>query len=87
MTAKGESDREKEALMARIVIGVVLGPLIESNLARAMTIAQARQIPLGAYLLSSNLAVGLLVGTVALTVMVTLMRRRLARLEAGTDGR
>lgn len=64
-----------------IVIGVVLGPLIESNLARAMIIAQARQVPIWIYLLSSNLAIGLLVGTVVLTVMVALMRHRIARLE------
>jgi putative tricarboxylic transport membrane protein len=56
--------------LAPIIIGVVLGPLIESNLARSMTIANARGIPLVQYMLSSTLAIGLLVLVVALLLVV-----------------
>ncbi|WP_043513579.1 tripartite tricarboxylate transporter permease [Halomonas sp. BC04] len=65
-----------EVPLAPIIIGVVLGPLIETNLARAMRIAGARDIPLIQYMLSSPLAIGLLVMVVALMVVVIQMRRK-----------
>jgi TctA family transporter len=68
--------------LAPIIIGVVLGPLIESNLARSMTIADARGLPLIQYMLSSTLAIGLLVLVLALLVVVVQMRRRTALAEA-----
>jgi TctA family transporter len=68
--------------LAPIIIGVVLGPLIESNLARSMTIANARGMPLAQYMLSSTLAIGLLVLVLALLVVVIQMRRRTAAAEA-----
>jgi putative tricarboxylic transport membrane protein len=68
--------------LAPIIIGVVLGPLIESNLARSLTIANARGMPLVQYMLSSTLAIGLLVLVLALLVVVIQMRRRTAAAEA-----
>jgi putative tricarboxylic transport membrane protein len=68
--------------LAPIIIGVVLGPLIESNLARSMTIANARGMSLVQYMLSSWLAVGLLALVLALLLVVIQMRRRTALAEA-----
>ena len=64
--------------LAPIIIGVVLGPLIETNLARSMTIANARNIPLPQYLLASPLSIGLLGMVVVLLYVVIKMRRRMA---------
>lgn len=64
--------------MAPVIIGVVLGPLIENNLSRAITISSAREMSLPQYLLSSNLSVVLLCIAVALVFIVLQMRRRLA---------
>lgn len=65
-----------EVPLAPIIIGVVLGPLIETNLARAMRIAGARDVPLVQYMLSSPLAIGLLIMVLVLLVVVVQMRRK-----------
>ncbi|WP_333834467.1 tripartite tricarboxylate transporter permease [Rubrimonas sp.] len=67
--------------LAPIIIGVVLGPLIESNLSRAMTIANARRMPLHEYMLSSNLSLALVAIVLFLLLVVVRMRRRMATLE------
>ncbi|MGY6548635.1 MAG: tripartite tricarboxylate transporter permease [Roseinatronobacter sp.] len=68
---------------APIVIGLVLGPLIETNLLRSLRIASARGQSLPEYMLSSTLGVGLLIGVIVLFGIVVQMRRRMARVEAG----
>lgn len=64
--------------MAPVIIGVVLGPLIESSLSRAITIANARQLHLLEYLLSSTLSLVLLAVVFLLILVVLQMRRRFA---------
>ncbi|OIJ11574.1 hypothetical protein BKP35_11560 [Anaerobacillus arseniciselenatis] len=62
--------------LAPIIIGVVLGPLIETNLARSMVIAEARQLSLPHYMLSNPLAIFLLVMVAVLFVVVIKMRTK-----------
>lgn len=64
---------------APIIIGVVLGPLIESNLSRSLLIANARGQSLVEYLLASDLSKGLVAVVLALLAMVVQMRRKAAR--------
>ncbi|MFN3275369.1 MAG: tripartite tricarboxylate transporter permease [Paracoccus sp. (in: a-proteobacteria)] len=64
---------------APIIIGVVLGPLIESNLSRSLLIANARGQGLVEYLLASDLSKGLVAVVLALLAMVVQMRRKAAR--------
>ena len=68
---------------APVIIGVVLGPMIETNLARSMRIAGARDMSLVEYLLDSNLAIGLLALVIGLFVVVLQMRRKMAQAEGG----
>lgn len=68
--------KKMDVPLAPIIIGVVLGPLIETNLARSIRIAGARDLPLVQYLLSSPLAIGLLVMVVVLLLIVARMRMR-----------
>lgn len=67
---------------APIIIGLVLGPMIETNLARALRIADARSMSLPEYMLASNLGIGLLIAVVVLMGIVVQMRRRMASVEA-----
>ncbi|MDQ7732472.1 tripartite tricarboxylate transporter permease [Halomonas sp. SpR1] len=62
--------------LAPIIIGVVLGPLIETNLARAMRIAGARNMPLWEYLLATPLSKGLVVLVVIMLLVVIRMRHK-----------
>ena len=71
--------------LAPITIGVVLGPQIESNLSRSMTIADARGMPLVQFMLSTPLSIGLLVLVLALFAVVIQMRRRAALAEAAAN--
>lgn len=73
--------KKMEVPLAPIIIGVVLGPLIETNLARSMRIAGARDLSLPQYLLASPLAIGLLVMVIVLLVIVIRMRIRSAQAE------
>lgn len=68
--------KKMEVPLAPIIIGVVLGPLIESNLARSIRIAGSRDVPLVQYLLSSPLAIGLLIMVIVLLLIVVRMRLR-----------
>lgn len=67
---------------APIIIGLVLGPMIETNLARALRISEARSMSLPQYMLASNLGIGLLIAVVILLAIVVQMRRRMASVEA-----
>lgn len=67
---------------APIIIGLVLGPMIETNLSRSLRISEARGMNLVEYMLASNLGVGLLVAVVILLGVVVQMRRRMAAVEA-----
>lgn len=67
---------------APIIIGVVLGPLIETNLSRSLRISEARGQSLVEYLLASNLAVALLVLVLVLLGVVFQMRRKMANADA-----
>ncbi|WP_198135396.1 tripartite tricarboxylate transporter permease [Alkaliphilus metalliredigens] len=60
--------------LAPIIIGVVLGGLIETNLMRSMTIANARQVSLVRYMLTNPLAIVLLVMVCAIFYVVIKMR-------------
>ncbi len=62
--------------LAPIIIGVVLGPLIERNLTRSMTIAEAQNIPLLQYMLTNPLALVLLAFVILLLVVVVRMRKK-----------
>ncbi|EHJ93230.1 tripartite tricarboxylate transporter permease [Vreelandella boliviensis] len=62
--------------LAPIIIGVVLGPLIETNLARAMRIAGARNMPLWEYLLATPLSKGLVALVVIMLLVVIRMRHK-----------
>lgn len=66
---------------APIIIGVVLGPLIETNLSRSLRISEARDMSLVQYLLNSNLAIGLLALVLVLLGVVFQMRRKIAVME------
>lgn len=67
---------------APIIIGLVLGPMIETNLARALRISEARSMSLPQYMLASNLGIGLLIAVLILLAIVVQMRRRMASVEA-----
>ncbi|AVI62703.1 tripartite tricarboxylate transporter permease [Halomonas sp. GFAJ-1] len=62
--------------LAPIIIGVVLGPLIETNLARAMRIASARNMPLWEYLMATPLSKGLVALVVIMLIVVIRMRHK-----------
>ncbi|MGJ7461489.1 tripartite tricarboxylate transporter permease [Halomonas sp. MA07-2] len=62
--------------LAPVIIGVVLGPLIETNLARSLRIAGARDMPLVQYLLATPLSMGLLAMVIVLLLVVIRMRRK-----------
>ena len=66
---------------APVVIGLVLGPMIETNLSRSLRIAEARGMSLPEYMLSSNLGIGLLIGVIVLLGVVVQMRRRMTSVE------
>lgn len=66
---------------APIIIGLVLGPMIETNLSRSLRIAEARDMSLPQYMLASNLGIGLVIGVVVLLGIVVQMRRRAAAVE------
>ncbi|MFN7025417.1 MAG: tripartite tricarboxylate transporter permease [Pseudorhizobium sp.] len=67
---------------APIIIGLVLGPMIETNLSRSLRISEARSLSLPEYMLSSNLGIGLVVAVALLLAIVIQMRRRMASVEA-----
>ncbi|MCL7931532.1 tripartite tricarboxylate transporter permease [Halomonas llamarensis] len=62
--------------LAPIIIGLVLGGLIETNLARAMRIAGARNMPLWEYLLATPLSKGLVALVVIMLLVVIRMRHK-----------
>ncbi|WP_018922642.1 tripartite tricarboxylate transporter permease [Salsuginibacillus kocurii] len=62
--------------LAPIIIGLVLGPLIETNLVRSMTIAEAQQVPLLQYMLTNPLAIILLILLILMLIVVVRLRRR-----------
>ncbi|PSL48537.1 putative tricarboxylic transport membrane protein [Salsuginibacillus halophilus] len=62
--------------LAPIIIGLVLGPLIETNLVRSMDIAEARQQPILQFMLSSPLSIGLLIMLVLMIIVVVRLRQR-----------
>lgn len=62
--------------LAPIIIGVVLGPLIETNLTRSMTIAEAQNLPLLQYMLTNPLAMFLFALVFVILYVVIRMRRR-----------
>ncbi|QNI04490.1 tripartite tricarboxylate transporter permease [Halomonas sp. SH5A2] len=63
---------------APIIIGVVLGPLIEINLGRSLVIAQARSQSLVEYLFDSTLSMGLFAIVIVLLLIVIQMRRKMS---------
>ncbi|MFN7026787.1 MAG: tripartite tricarboxylate transporter permease [Pseudorhizobium sp.] len=67
---------------APIIIGLVLGPMIETNLSRSLRISEARGLSLPEYMLSSNLGIGLVIAVALLLAIVIQMRRRMAAVEA-----
>ncbi|WP_416147546.1 tripartite tricarboxylate transporter permease [Salipaludibacillus sp. HK11] len=62
--------------LAPIIIGVVLGPLIERNLVRSMTIAEARDLPLIQYMLTNPLAMVLFTLVFVILFVVIRMQRK-----------
>ncbi|GEL06588.1 tripartite tricarboxylate transporter permease [Salisediminibacterium halotolerans] len=62
--------------LAPVIIGVVLGPLIETNLTRSMTIAEAQNLPLLQYMLTNPLAMFLFALVFVILYIVIRMRRR-----------
>lgn len=70
---------------APVVIGLVLGPMIETNLSRSLRISEARGMSLPEYMLSSSLGIGLLIGVLVLMGIVVQMRRRMASVEAQVE--
>ncbi|GHC29920.1 tripartite tricarboxylate transporter permease [Aidingimonas halophila] len=66
---------------APIIIGVVLGPLIETNLSRSMRIAEARSLSLPQYLFDSGLSWVLFGIVIVLLLIVIQMRRKMAATE------
>ncbi|WP_100374495.1 tripartite tricarboxylate transporter permease [Bacillus sp. FJAT-45037] len=68
--------KKMDVPLAPIIIGVVLGPLIERNLTRSITIADARQMSLIQYLLANPLAIGLCVFVIALLIIVIRMNKK-----------
>ena len=67
-----------------VVLGIILGPLAEKNIARAAQIASARDIPLLNYFLSSPISVVFIVLTI-LSIVIT-VRREIAWRRSGTGG-
>ncbi len=63
--------------LAPIIIGVVLGGLIETNLVRSLTIANARQVSLLQYMLTNPLAIALLAMVCVIFYVVIKMRMKM----------
>ena len=72
----GAALKKLEIPLAPIIIGVVLGPLIERNLTRSMTIAEARDVPLLQYMLTNPLAMFLFAMVFVLLWVVIRMRKK-----------
>lgn len=68
---------------APIIIGVVLGPLIEINLTRSLRIAEARSLSLVEYLFDSTLSMVLFAIVMVLLFVVIQMRRKMAAATGG----
>ncbi|MEX0623449.1 tripartite tricarboxylate transporter permease [Saccharospirillum sp.] len=63
---------------APIIIGVVLGPLIEINLARSLRISEARSMSILQYLFDSTLSMVLFSIVIVLLLIVVQMRRKVS---------
>ncbi|WP_268748307.1 tripartite tricarboxylate transporter permease [Gracilibacillus boraciitolerans] len=72
----GATFKKIDVPLAPAIIGVVLGPLIETNLVRSMTIADAQQKALWQYLLSTPLSIFLLCMLFILLIAVVKMRKK-----------
>jgi putative tricarboxylic transport membrane protein len=73
--------------LAPIILGIILGPLAESNLERVMTIARARRMSLMDYFLQNEVTIVLMVltiGAVGLSVLREIRHQRSGRGTAPT---